>query len=118
MELPVQLPSGPERSGYPGPPRDGGPCPGSRVGSQGTYLCPTADRAPAWLQDRMNVSSPHGVFQDWRVGLTFYFPTPSHIPIGAVSLGVGCRPRVRCPSQLHLSIRKDHGVCPPPQRLW
>lgn len=30
---------------------------GSHVGSQGTYLCLTADGAAAWLQDRMNMSS-------------------------------------------------------------
>ena len=44
-----------------------GPCSGSHVGSHGPYLCLTANRAAVWLQDRMNVSSAHGVFQNWRV---------------------------------------------------
>lgn len=77
----TRFPSGPEGSGYQGSPWDRDLCSGSHVGSQGTYLCLTADRATAWLQDRINMSSPNGVFQNWGgVGLTFYFPTPSPIP--------------------------------------
>lgn len=72
---------------------------GSHVGSQGAYLCPTADRATAWLRDRMNMSSPHGVFQSWRVELTssFSIPSPTVPPVlwaGAgppvPSFGGGC----------------------------
>lgn len=84
----ARFPSGPEGSDYQSPPWDIGLCSGSHVGSQGTYLCLTADRATDWLQDRMNMSSPHGVFQNRRVGLAFYFPTPSPIPICAVDNGL------------------------------
>lgn len=68
---------------------------GSHVGSQGAYLCPTADKATAWLRDRMNMSSPHGVFQSWRVGLTFSFPSSS--PIVPPVLWAGAGPTV-CPA--------------------
>lgn len=63
-------------------------CFGNHVSSQGTYLCLTADRATAWLRDRMDMSSLYGVFQNWWVGLTFYFPTHSPIPICAVGRGL------------------------------
>lgn len=68
---------------------------GSHVGSQGAYLCLTADRATAWLRDRMNMSSPRGVFQSWRVGFTFSFPTPS--PTVPSELWAGAGPNV-CPA--------------------
>lgn len=51
----LRFPSSLEGHYYQDPLWDQGLCSGSHVGSQGTYLCVTADRAAVWLQDRMNV---------------------------------------------------------------
>lgn len=90
---------------------DQGLCSGSHVGSQGTYLCVTADRAAVWLQDRMNVICSR-CFPELEGGAPTGFRPCVPTPICAMrvhpqmpQLGGGgggeCKQRARgCPSQL------------------